>query len=80
MDYTFTQSMHLGNKTWNSGVRAKKLQNISENKVKGVNYTVKVIAREKNCVGKLQREWKGATSGEGSWVFPIGGELTSPYL
>ena len=58
MDYTFIQSTNPGNKTRNSGVWAKKLQIISENKVKGINYTVKVIAREKNCVGKLQREWK----------------------
>ena len=78
MDYTFIQSMNPGNKIWNSGVWTKKLQIISVNKVQGVNCTVNVIATARFILS--YRVWKGATSGEGSWAFPIQGGFTSPHL
>ena len=79
-DYTFIQSMNPGNKAWNSGVWAKKLQTISENKVKGVNYTEKVIARAKIILKNGKEDGKVPPLVKGLGFFPIRGGLTSPHL
>ena len=75
MDHTFIQSMNPGNKTWNSGVWANKLQTISENKVKGVNCTEKVIAREKFILKNCKEDGNVPLLVKGVGFFPFEEDL-----
>lgn len=67
--------MNPGNKTWNSGVWAKKLQTISENKVKGVNCTEKVIARAKFILKNRREGGKVPPPVKGIGFFPFEEDL-----